>query len=71
MLLSAIIYITLKVVINMTFFMLALRRFTEMGLFSIFKSPELGQKNSDFDMAYLHGLVLGQMNSDFDMVYIF
>jgi len=34
-----------------------LRRFTEMGLLSIYKSPQLGQMNSDFDMAYLYGLV--------------
>jgi len=41
MLLSALIYKTLKVVKNMTVFMslvLILRRFTEMGILSIFKS---------------------------------
>jgi len=32
-------------------------RFTEVGLLSIFKSPKLGQMNSDFDMAYRYGLV--------------
>jgi len=60
MLLSALIYITLKVVKNMTVFMsliLILRRFTEMRLLSIFKSLLLAQMNSDFDMAYLNGLV--------------
>jgi len=42
MLLSALKYITFKVVKNMTVFMsliLILRRLTEMGLISIFKSP--------------------------------
>jgi len=42
MFLSALIYITLKVVKNIIVFMsliLILRRFTEMGLLSIFKSP--------------------------------
>jgi len=60
MVFSALKYITLKVVKSMTVFMsliLILRRFTEMGLLSIFKSPLLGQKNSDFDGAYLYGLV--------------
>jgi len=49
-------YITLKVEKNMTVFMsliLILRRFIEMGLLSIFKSPLLVQTDSDFDMAYL------------------
>jgi len=44
MLLSALKYITLKVVKNMTDFMsliLILRRFTEMGLLSIFKAHNL------------------------------
>jgi len=53
-------YITLKVVKNMTVCMslaLILQRPTEMGLLSIFENPLLGQKDSDFDMAYLHGLV--------------
>jgi len=36
---------------------LILRPFTEMGVLSIFKRPKIGQKNSDFDMAYLFGLV--------------
>jgi len=60
MLLSALKYIALKVLKNMTVFMsfiLILRRFTEMGLLSVFKSPQLGQKDSDFDMEYLYGLV--------------
>jgi len=59
MLQSALKYITLKVVKYMTVFMsliLILRGITEMGLLSIFKSPLLGQKDSDIDMAYLHGL---------------
>jgi len=34
-----------------------LQRPTEMGLLSIFENPLLGQKDSDFDMAYLNGLV--------------
>jgi len=60
MLLSALKYITLKVVKNMTVFMsliLILRRFTEMGFLLNFKSPQLGQKDSDFDKEYLYGLV--------------
>jgi len=60
MLQSALKYITLKVVKYMTVFMsliLILRGITEMGLLSIFKSPYIGQKDSDFDMAYLYVLV--------------
>jgi len=60
MLLYALKYITLKVVKNVTGLMsliLIFRRFTEMGLLSIFKSPQLGQMNSDFDVAHLYGLV--------------
>jgi len=60
MFLSALKYITSKIVQNMTVFMsliLILRRFTEMGLLSIFKCPYLVQINSDFDMAYFYGLV--------------
>jgi len=35
---------------------LVLRRFTKMGLLSIFKSPYPGQKDSDFDKHTFMGL---------------
>jgi len=92
MLLSALKYITQKVVKSMNVFILLiliLQRFTEMGLlfiltaitwsnelgfrygiplwagkgllkwafFPSLKAHKLGQMNSDFDMAYLYGLV--------------
>jgi len=54
LLLSAFIYITIKVVKNMTVFMAFFpslkAQFTEMGLLSIFKSPLLGQIEPSFHL---------------------